>query len=267
MIAVYVISCPTSNALGLYYLPLPTLCHEVSISKEGALKGLRSLSEALFCEYDAASEWIWVPKMARFQIGESLEPNDNRVKWIKKELEPLRKSPFFNDFLDQYREAFHLEDISPSQAPSKSLRRDNAPVLVPDLDQSLALVPDPEGRRVDQAEALARLWNEVAPDLSPAQIPLGAEVRKDVRKKLKAEPSLEKWREIFERANRSPLLKGEKGDFHATFSWAMEKSNFAEKVLDGSWDASTKFSNGKDTVRNGANEILRQIGNGQEARK
>jgi uncharacterized phage protein (TIGR02220 family) len=121
-IALYLITCPSSNMLGMYYLPLPTLCHEVGISKEGASKALRRVSEASFAFYDASSEYVWVPEMARWQIGTALDPKDKRVTGIKRDLETLRKSPFFNEFLKRYREPFHLQDVisdgSPFEAPS-----------------------------------------------------------------------------------------------------------------------------------------------------
>ena len=122
VVAFYLMTCPTANALGLYYLPIATLSYETGISAQGALKALQSLSQVGFSAYDAPSEWVFVFNMARFQIGERLEAKDNRVKWIKRSLETLRKAPFFNEFLNRYRDAFQLDDISPSEAPSEDHR-------------------------------------------------------------------------------------------------------------------------------------------------
>jgi hypothetical protein len=122
VVACYLMTAPSSNMLGLYYLPIPVLAHEVGISIEGASKALASLSEADFAQYDDASEYVFVLRMAHYQIGADLSPNDKRVTGIKKQLEPLKKIQFFNQFLDRYREAFHLEDVSPSEVPSKPHR-------------------------------------------------------------------------------------------------------------------------------------------------
>lgn len=122
VVAMYLITCPSASALGLYYLPIPTLSHETGIPAQGALKALQRLSEAGFCHYDPAAEWVFVPKMARFQIGGRLELKDNRVKWIRRELEAFGKSPFLNDFLKLYRDDFHLQDVSPSEVPSEAPR-------------------------------------------------------------------------------------------------------------------------------------------------
>jgi hypothetical protein len=112
--------------IGLYYLPLPTLMHETGLSLEGASKGLRRASEALFAYYDTTSEHVYVPEMAAYQVGEPLSPNDNRVKGILKEWLTMRKSPFFKDFYQRYKDSFHLPDPkalrSPSEGPSKPLR-------------------------------------------------------------------------------------------------------------------------------------------------
>jgi len=64
VVALYLMTCPTSNMIGMYYLPIPTLCHEVNISKQGAMKALQSLSKVGFACYDEASEYVWVVEMA-----------------------------------------------------------------------------------------------------------------------------------------------------------------------------------------------------------
>ena len=129
VVAFYLFTCPNANMLGLYYLALPTLCHETGSPLQGALKALRSLSEVGFAHYDAPSEYVYLPNMAREQIGERLQRKDNRHVAVIKELEQLRKTPFFKQFVDRYREAFELQDIeitkplgSPSGGASEPLR-------------------------------------------------------------------------------------------------------------------------------------------------
>jgi hypothetical protein len=105
-------------------------------------------------------------------------------------------------------------------------------------------------------ETLALAWNANAPHLSPTDIPLGAEVSTHARKRLK-EHSLEEWEQIFARADNSPFLRGENGDFHATFGWAMERNYFAARVLEGRYDGGraraspngNKLSPGMETLR------------------
>jgi hypothetical protein len=129
VIAFYLFTCPSANMLGLYYLAMPTLCHETGSPLKGALKALRSLQEVKFAFYDLPSEQVYVPNMAREQIGDRLERRDNRHKAVLKELQQLRKTPFYNDFVLRYREPFELHEVqiepistSPSEGPSKPLR-------------------------------------------------------------------------------------------------------------------------------------------------
>jgi hypothetical protein len=126
VVALYLISCPSSTMIGLYYLPLPTLCHETGCSIEGASKALLSLGEIGFCHYDTESEQIWVPEMAKWQIGEQLDATDKRIKAIRRVLKHLGNSPFITAFLDRYSDAFHLTDMKGLrrgiEAPSMPLR-------------------------------------------------------------------------------------------------------------------------------------------------
>ncbi|MBK7363037.1 MAG: hypothetical protein IPJ01_12135 [Micavibrio sp.] len=126
LIAAYLITCPSANMIGLYYLPLVTLCHETGSPMEGALQALRSLGDLGFAHYDAASEHVFVPEMAAQQIGGKLAKSDKRCKGIFKEWQAMRKSPFYKDFHARYKDAFHLPEIedsrSPLQAPCKPHR-------------------------------------------------------------------------------------------------------------------------------------------------
>lgn len=126
LVALYLMTCPSSNMIGLYHLSLPTLSHETGLSLEGASKGLRRGFEGGFCDYDDMEEVVWVFEMARFQIGEELDPKDKRVMGVSRELEEYRKSRFYKDFHKRYKKAFHLKDMkplaSPFEAPCKPLR-------------------------------------------------------------------------------------------------------------------------------------------------
>lgn len=121
VVALYLLTCPHANMIGLYYLPFPVLCHETGLSQQGALKALQRVSEGGFAFWEAQKEAVFVPEMAAHQVGEPLDPKDNRVKGIVKEWSSMRKSPFYMDFYERYRESFHLPAPSPLQAPCKPL--------------------------------------------------------------------------------------------------------------------------------------------------
>jgi hypothetical protein len=130
VVAVYLISGPQSNMLGLYYLPKMYIAHETGLGVEGAAKGLQRAIEAGFCQYDDESETVFIPEMARFQIAERLEPKDNRCRWVQRAYDALPENPFLGTFYEKYASAFHLkksrakaiETLSPSEAPSKPIR-------------------------------------------------------------------------------------------------------------------------------------------------
>lgn len=130
VMAFYLFTCPSSNWLGLYYLPIPTICHEVGSSSEGALEALRSLEKLDFAYYDEETETVWVPGAAKFQIAESLDPKDNKIKGIVSDLQLCECKRFAEDFYRRYKDSYNLPEIdfkkkkrkpltSPLQAPPK----------------------------------------------------------------------------------------------------------------------------------------------------
>ncbi|HGF9411376.1 TPA: hypothetical protein ACJETM_000209 [Acinetobacter baumannii] len=106
VVAMYLMTCPHANMLGLYYMPLLYVAHETGLGLEGAKKGLKWACEAGFCSYDEVSEMVWVHEMARFQVAESLKPTDNRCKGIQKDYDSLPVNPFLSSFYEKYATAF-----------------------------------------------------------------------------------------------------------------------------------------------------------------
>ena len=122
VLALYLISGPGAHALGLYYLPLPTVAHETGLTIEQVRIGIAKLCEIGFCFYDEESEVVFVLNMARFQIGERLERKDNNVTWVWREMEKLRSLPFFDLLLEMYGERYQVADYFRSEGSSKTLR-------------------------------------------------------------------------------------------------------------------------------------------------
>lgn len=136
VVALYLMTCPSSSMIGIYYLPIPTLAHETGSTIEGAREALRRVEEVGIAYYDDETETIWVPEMARYQIGETLAPRDNRKAAVVRALRQVGKHRFARAFHEKYREAYGLPDMpelgfdeaepkplrSPSEAPSKPLR-------------------------------------------------------------------------------------------------------------------------------------------------
>lgn len=119
IIALYLMTAPGSNMIGLYYLPLPVLVHETGCPIEGASKGLIDLQNLGFCEYDQEEEVVWVCEMARWQIGDEIKEGDKRHGRVVKEVASYSSSPFYDAFMSRYAAPFRL----PTLVPSKGHRR------------------------------------------------------------------------------------------------------------------------------------------------
>jgi hypothetical protein len=134
VVAVYLMTSPHSNMLGLYYQPVLYMAEETGLSPEGASKGLEACIEEGFCRYDHATKMVWVIEMASYQIGSTLDAKDKRCIGIQKDYMALPNCPFLPAFFDHYVEAYHLTErrefvvkqkvhalngASPSEAPSK----------------------------------------------------------------------------------------------------------------------------------------------------
>jgi hypothetical protein len=122
IVALYLMTSPHANMLGLYYLPIAYVSHDTGLPLEGASKGLQRVCEAGLCGYDKGAQVVWVYEMARYQVEDSLKPGDKRVVGINKEYQRLPKCSFLGVFFDKYHKAFHLENRRGSEAPCKPLR-------------------------------------------------------------------------------------------------------------------------------------------------
>ncbi len=122
IIAAYLLTAPTSNMIGLYYLPISTISYDTGRPFKGVAKALISLSKIGFAMYDEATEIVFVPNMARYEIGKTLKTTDNRHKYVVDFIEKHRKSRYINDFYELYGDAFNLPAkplVSPLEGGSK----------------------------------------------------------------------------------------------------------------------------------------------------
>jgi hypothetical protein len=233
LVALYLMTSPHSNMLGLYYQPILYMAEETGLSPEGASEGLRICIEEGFCQYDPATKMVWVIEMAGYQIGSELAENDKRCKGIQKDYNALPNCPFLGDFFDRYSASFHLTDRrefvvkqkglvlnggSPIEAPSKPGAGAGAGAGAgkPTASSAAKLPPCPNDRIVE-------LYHEVLPELP------GVKLMGDPRKKAlqrtwqwvltskrsdntpratSAEEALEWFREYFGRARDNDFLMG-----------------------------------------------------------
>lgn len=127
VVAMYLMTSPHANMIGVYHCPIAYIAHETGLPIEGASKGLRRLIEADFCTYFDDTEVVWVHEMAKYQIGEQLKREDKRCIGIVRELDSVPESGARTAFAQKYGMAFHLPGYDdddkghrrPSKAPPK----------------------------------------------------------------------------------------------------------------------------------------------------
>ena len=122
IVALYLMTSPHANMLGLYYLPVAYISHDTGLPSEGALKGLQWACEAGLCGYDNGAQVVWVYEMARFQTDGVLKSGDKRIIGVNREYQKLPKCLFLGYFFDKYKDSFHLETRRGFKAPCKPLR-------------------------------------------------------------------------------------------------------------------------------------------------
>ncbi len=166
LVALYLMSNPHANWLGLYYLPVAFIAHETGLTLEGALKGLRICIQVGFCSHDEQTEMVFVHGMASYQIGESLDLNDKKCKGIHREYEDLPDNPFLSMFYERYAKAFHLpkkrhfrpKNVSPSEGASVPPRStetetETETATEPEREGDFPAEPPPTGREVGSGPA------------------------------------------------------------------------------------------------------------------
>jgi hypothetical protein len=130
LVALYLMTSPHANMIGVYYCPIDTIAKETGLTLEGASEALRSLETAGYCHFDPSTEEVFVVRMAAFQVGEQLDHKDNRCKGIARDVMKIMSDKLRSGFRAIYSGAFHLPEIAPkptpaptpAQAPQKPLR-------------------------------------------------------------------------------------------------------------------------------------------------
>lgn len=134
VLAMYLMTSPHANMIGVYDLPIMYLCRETGLSEEGALKGLESLSERGFCKYDEQSEMVFVTEFARYQIGAQMAPNDNKVKSVQKQIDAIPSDVLKAAFYARYASAYHLKTENLEGASEGAFKPPiSVPVLVSEV--------------------------------------------------------------------------------------------------------------------------------------
>lgn len=134
LLALYLMTSPHANMLGLYHLPPVYVRQESGLSARAWAAATAALEAETFAFYDAASEFVWVREMARFRMGlgpdrPTLDSQDKKAIGAQRIYAALPANAFLGTFYDRYHKALHLRKRregpqpvvlpSPFEAPSK----------------------------------------------------------------------------------------------------------------------------------------------------
>lgn len=243
LLAMYLMTSPHSTMTGVFHCPVLYMAHETGIPFEGATKALQRLIEAGFCEYEEASETVFVVRMASFQIAESLKPGDNRIMGLKKEVAKMASPLMRSRFIALYSAAFCLnpesKNSSPSEAPSKPLRsqeqeqeqEQEIKTLVPSPAEDLPTIPQSEKPDCPHQEIIA-LYHEVLPQCPQIRewTPARATQLRARWNESEKRQNLTYWRQFFEYVGGCDFLVGRTGKtpFFADLEWMTKSANFTK---------------------------------------
>lgn len=238
---------------GIYYLPLPTLCYEVGITPKRARAALEVLGQEGFADYDYEASVVWVPEMARFQVGRDPNPEDKRIKGFLRELEAVPHPVFVKKFLEKYREAFQLDEeslrrvlgggfsitVAGPEAPSEPHQSPIEGPSEPHRSPNPLPEPSPEPVPKPRESALAedfrtRVWNENRGPM-PTATKLSEGRRRKIAARLREISDLDRWRAAVQR-----LARGWGGkQSWANFDFLVDNDTNILKIEEGKYDEST----------------------------
>ena len=125
VVALYLITSPHANVIGLYRLPLIYLSHETGVPLERCSNAVRTLSELCFCSYDERSEVVWVHEMASWQLGKS-GPETNHAKGAAEQFAAVPQNAFTGRFYEKYAGRIPLKERRSNTDGAPPERRRNA---------------------------------------------------------------------------------------------------------------------------------------------
>lgn len=111
VLALYLMTCPNANMIGLYYLPFVTIESETGLTNIQLSESFESIKE--IASYDRESEMVWIPEFANYQLGESLSEKDQRYKTVIKQLRMIdSRHKFFSEFMVRYGKNYCLQSVT-----------------------------------------------------------------------------------------------------------------------------------------------------------
>jgi hypothetical protein len=220
IIALYLMTSPHMSMIGICSLALPTLCHETGLSEADVRAGLAKCATEDIAHWDEDAELVWVPALARYQIGEEIKIGkggrpDAKGRGVERALALFKGHSFYQLFLERYADAYRLTHLKQgvSRGPGGGLEGASGdsgsaprgpsgpyvpdPALGPDHDPGLDPAPELDGASEAPADDDEPTTSEPAPE--PPAPTLQDRARAWVKDPFEAAhtfPNPEKWHEV-----------------------------------------------------------------------
>lgn len=176
LVALYLLTSPHSNMIGMYWLPIAYIANEVGLTLQGAEKALQSLIEVDFCAYDQHTEVVWVKEMAKFQIAERLSAKDKQAKGVQNAYDDVPANPFLADFFQAHADAFCMTHARVYEGPSKLLgskaqekAKAQAHAQAPHADEIAIAIPIVGGEEYQVTRTQVQEWTKLYPAVDVLQ--------------------------------------------------------------------------------------------------
>jgi hypothetical protein len=253
LVALYLMTSPHANMIGVFHCPVMYMAHETGLTIEGASKGLRRLQEAGFCTFDEDEEMVWVHEMAAHQIGERLSPRDKQVIGIRRQFVQIPEGQIRRGFRARYAADYHLDVPADFDQPEQGASKgDSKPHRSQEQEQEQEQdsKPTPDGVGVAGPEPadpcphqqIIDAYHEVLPNCTPVKV-WTEQRRKLLRQRWRESEKrqrIEWWRKFFAYVGESKFLTGrshaatDRDPFVADLEWLLKPQNFA-KVIEGKY--------------------------------
>lgn len=159
--ALYLMTSPHSNMIGLYYCPPIYIAHETGLSQEDSIDAINYLGQINFCTYDWDTEFVFIREFTKHQVGDSIQVADLRHKGILNQLAKIPEGPCKQAFLNRYRSSHHLLPIVEKEFRGDAASSPRAPKAP----------RKPEAGKGEISEARVRVEKTMSPDSPPLPLP------------------------------------------------------------------------------------------------
>lgn len=114
VLAMYLMSCESARALGLFYLPWALVTSETGLTDAEARAAFARLETEGFAFYDHAEELAWVPGMAIRRVGEEVKDGDKKRAGVVRDFLALAPHRFRDLLVAEHGARYRFPGVAES---------------------------------------------------------------------------------------------------------------------------------------------------------